>query len=40
MLSKFEYNGNLILQVARGESGKEAEWYHKNRNFLLDRGIG
>ena len=40
MLDKFEYNGNLILQVARGESGKEVEWYHKNRNFLLDRGIG
>ena len=39
MLNKFEYNGNLILQVARGESGKEVEWYHKNRNFLLDRGI-
>jgi len=40
MMSKFGYNGNLILQVARGESGKEAEWYQRNRNFLLDRGIG
>ena len=40
MLSKFDYGGNLILQVARGESGKEVEWYHKNRNFLFDRGIG
>ena len=40
VLSKSEYNGNLILQVARGESGKEVEWYQKNRNFLFDRGIG
>ena len=40
MLSKFRYNGNIILQVARGESGKEVEWYQRNRNFLLDRGIG
>src|SRR3990167_1665334 len=40
MLSKFDYRGNVILQVARGESGKEVEWYHKNRNFLLGRGIG
>ena len=40
MLSKFEYGGKLILQVARGESGKEVEWYQRNRNFLLDRGIG
>ena len=40
MLSKFNYRGNVVLQVARGESGKEVEWYHKNRNFLLDKGIG
>ena len=40
VMSKFGYNGNLILQVARGESGKEAEWYQRNRNFLIDRGIG
>ena len=40
VLVKFGYRGNIILQVARGESGKEAEWYQKNRNFLLDRGIG
>ena len=40
MMSKFQYRGNLILQVARGESGKEMEWYQHNRNFLLDRGIG
>ena len=40
MLSKLNYRGNVILQVARGESGKEVEWYQRNRNFLLDRGIG
>ena len=40
VLVKFGYRGNIILQVARGESGKEVEWYHRNRNFLLDRGIG
>ena len=40
MLSQYKYSGNTILQVARGESGKEVGWYQRNRNFLLDRGIG
>src|SRR3990167_4485551 len=40
MLSQYKYNGNVILQIARGESGKEVEWYQRNRNFLIDRGIG
>ena len=40
MLSKFNYTAHLILQVARGESGKEVEWCRRNRDFLLDRGIG
>ena len=40
MMFRFNYHGNVILQVARGESGKELELYLKNRNFLFDRGIG
>lgn len=40
MMSEFNYRDNVILQVARGESGKEVELYQRNRNFLLDRGVG
>jgi L-ribulose-5-phosphate 3-epimerase len=33
-LKRIGYRGDIILQVARGESGHEVEWARKNRGFV------
>jgi hexulose-6-phosphate isomerase len=33
-LERIDYKGDFILQVARGDCGKELEWAVQNRNFL------
>ena len=35
-LRSTSYDGDVILQVARGEPGKEAEWTARNRRLVLD----
>jgi len=33
-LKDLDYRGDMILQVARGESGREVEWARHNREFV------
>lgn len=33
-LHRLDYSGDLILQVARGESGREVEWVSRNRDIV------
>lgn len=33
-LRRIEYRGDVILQVARGETGREVEWTRQNRAFV------
>jgi len=35
-LKNIEYGGDYILQVARGESGKEVSWARQNRAFVYN----
>jgi L-ribulose-5-phosphate 3-epimerase len=39
-LAKVAYQGDFVLQVARGEAGDEVEWARRNRAFVLARGTG
>jgi hexulose-6-phosphate isomerase len=34
-LKQLRYKGDVILQVARGETGREVEWARHNRDFVL-----
>jgi L-ribulose-5-phosphate 3-epimerase len=34
LLREIRYAGNLVLQVARGETGKEVEWARQNKAFV------
>jgi hexulose-6-phosphate isomerase len=36
-LRRIEYGGDLILQVARDEPGKETHWARQNREFVAAR---
>jgi L-ribulose-5-phosphate 3-epimerase len=39
-LASVAYQGDFVLQVARGEAGDEVEWARRNRAFVLARGTG
>ena len=33
-LERVDYQGDVILQVARGETGQEVDWARQNRAFV------
>lgn len=39
-LARVAYQGDFVLQVARGDPGDEVDWARRNREFVLSRRAG